>query len=163
MVFIGTQSGTMGFSQSDSNVVQKDREHAAQLDFSSLTENRDNSSDAMKQKYEKDIHQLSNDVETMQPNLRAEENYLDVTKRLKTTDDKLNKARSVSRKVELSYEEVKQKRYDKFIKMFDHVEQTIDRVYKDLTKSKKHPLGGNAYLSLNNMEEPWLGGIKVKS
>ena len=33
-------------------------------------------------------------------------------------------------------------------------------IYKDLTRSSKHPLGGNAYLTLDNTEEPYLGGIR---
>lgn len=31
---------------------------------------------------------------------------------------------------------------------------------QDLTKSKVHPMGGTAYLSLENSEEPFLHGIK---
>ena len=158
---------SLGFSQADSKYVQRDAAETAKLDFSSLTSNLDANTEkereAAKKAYEKELHDLHEEIESIQPNLRAEENYADVSKRLKTTDDKLNKARVLSRKVELSFEEVKQRRYDRFIKMFEHVEQTIDRIYKDLTKSKRHPLGGNAYLSLNNMEEPWLGGIKVSN
>ena len=156
---------SMGFSQADSKYVKRDAAETAKLDFSLLTSNLDADTekkrDAVKKAYEKELHDLHEEIDSIQPNLRAEENFEDVSKRLKSTDDKLNKARVLSRKVELSFEEVKQRRYEKFIKMFEHVEQTIDRIYKDLTRSKRHPLGGNAYLSLNNMEEPWLGGIKV--
>merc|ERR1712176_471443 len=33
----------------------------------------------------------------------------------------------------------------------------------DMTKSSKHPLGGNAYLSLDDSEEPFSGGIKFNA
>ncbi|CAN0316011.1 unnamed protein product, partial [Ectocarpus fasciculatus] len=34
---------------------------------------------------------------------------------------------------------------------------------QDLTRSSKHPLGGNAFLSLDNPEEPYLGGVKFNA
>merc|ERR1712176_1438148 len=33
----------------------------------------------------------------------------------------------------------------------------------DMTKSSKHPLGGEAYLSLDDMEEPYKGGMKFNA
>ena len=47
--------------------------------------------------------------------------------------------------------------------MFKHVEECIDAVYKDLTKSSVHANGGSAYLTLENTEEPYLGGIKFSA
>jgi structural maintenance of chromosome 1 len=43
---------------------------------------------------------------------------------------------------------------------FNFVSENIDNVYKELTKSKTFPVGGTAYLSLENSDEPYLGGIK---
>ena len=37
---------------------------------------------------------------------------------------------------------------------------SLGTVYKDLTKSSKHPLGGNAYLTLHDTDEPYLGGMR---
>lgn len=34
---------------------------------------------------------------------------------------------------------------------------------QDLTLSSKHPLGGNAFLSLDDQEEPYLGGVKFNA
>lgn len=34
---------------------------------------------------------------------------------------------------------------------------------QDLTKSTKHPLGGTAFLSLDDQEEPYLGGLKYNA
>jgi structural maintenance of chromosome 1 len=47
-----------------------------------------------------------------------------------------------------------------FYDAFSHISEHIDRVYKDLTKSETFPLGGTAYLSLEDTEEPYLEGIK---
>ena len=46
---------------------------------------------------------------------------------------------------------------------FDHISHELQQIYRDLTKSSKHPLGGNAYLSLDDTEEPYLGGIKYNA
>jgi structural maintenance of chromosome 1 len=35
---------------------------------------------------------------------------------------------------------------------FQHVSHELQIIYRDLTKSSKHPLGGNAYLSLDDTE-----------
>lgn len=43
---------------------------------------------------------------------------------------------------------------------FDTISTHLDPIYKALTKSETHPLGGSAYLSLDNVDAPYLGGIK---
>jgi structural maintenance of chromosome 1 len=46
---------------------------------------------------------------------------------------------------------------------FNLVSEALTTIYKDLTRSSKHPLGGQAYLSLDDSEEPYLGGIKYNA
>lgn len=41
--------------------------------------------------------------------------------------------------------------------------QSIDDIYKDLTRSDTFPMGGTAYLALDNADEPYLGGIKFNT
>ena len=36
----------------------------------------------------------------------------------------------------------------------------LNTVYRDLTHSSLHPLGGNAFLSLENSDEPYLAGVR---
>lgn len=43
---------------------------------------------------------------------------------------------------------------------FNHISSNIDKNYKQLTKSNTHPLGGTAYLNLENEDDPYLHGIK---
>ncbi|KAI4340176.1 hypothetical protein MLD38_025039 [Melastoma candidum] len=43
---------------------------------------------------------------------------------------------------------------------FSHISGNIDKIYKPLTKSSTHPLGGTAYLNLENDDDPFLHGIK---
>lgn len=39
-----------------------------------------------------------------------------------------------------------------FNKAYNHISERIDQVYKDLTKGKASPMGGVAYLSLEDSE-----------
>lgn len=43
-------------------------------------------------------------------------------------------------------------RCDLFNKAYNHISDRIDQVYKDLTKGKAAPMGGVAYLSLEDSE-----------
>ena len=47
-----------------------------------------------------------------------------------------------------------------FTEAFNHISGNIDKIYKQLTKSNTHQLGGTAYLNLDNEDEPFLHGIK---
>lgn len=51
-------------------------------------------------------------------------------------------------------------RYRRFFKAYSHISEHIDKIYKELTRSKTFPLGGTAYLSLEDSEEPYLDGVK---
>ncbi|WVY97489.1 hypothetical protein V8G54_029640 [Vigna mungo] len=51
-------------------------------------------------------------------------------------------------------------RYQLFMDAFNHISGNIDKIYKQLTKSNTHPLGGTAYLNLENDDDPFLHGIK---
>lgn len=43
-------------------------------------------------------------------------------------------------------------RCDLFHKAYNHISERIDQVYKDLTKGKAAPMGGVAYLTLEDNE-----------
>ena len=43
-------------------------------------------------------------------------------------------------------------RCELFNKAYNHISDKIDQVYKDLTKGKASPMGGVAYLSLEDNE-----------
>lgn len=48
------------------------------------------------------------------------------------------------------------RRTELFNKAYNHISERIDQVYKDLTKGKAAPMGGVAYLSLED-NEVWMG------
>jgi structural maintenance of chromosome 1 len=58
---------------------------------------------------------------------------------------------------------VRARRHALFSRAFAHVAASIDPIYKELTRSAAHPGGGQAYLSLENSEDPYLGGVKFSA
>ena len=50
--------------------------------------------------------------------------------------------------------------FRRFHEAYTRIAESIDSIYKELTKSLSFPLGGTAYLSLENSEEPYLEGVK---
>jgi structural maintenance of chromosome 1 len=58
---------------------------------------------------------------------------------------------------------IRARRTKQFLKAYHHIEEALKTIYTDMTKSSKHPLGGNAYLSLDDTEEPYKGGLKFNA
>lgn len=52
------------------------------------------------------------------------------------------------------------KRSDLFNKAFTHISEQIGPIYRELTRSANYPLGGQAYLDIEDSDEPYLDGIK---
>lgn len=76
----------------------------------------------------------------------------DVEAKLKETDREAAKTRNDSKSARDKFNELKKKRCELFNKAYVHISETIDQVYKDLTKGKAAPMGGVAYLSLEDNE-----------
>ncbi|KJE94176.1 hypothetical protein CAOG_004858 [Capsaspora owczarzaki ATCC 30864] len=97
------------------------------------------------------------------PNMKAVDRLEGVRGRLKDVEGEFLKARESALQISEKFNSVKQKRYELFNAAFTHISNTIDAIYKELTLSKSHPLGGTAYLSLESAEEPYLHGIKYNT
>ena len=86
--------------------------------------------------------------------------YDDLKKREQAFADELEEARAAAKAASDEFNTVRQERFNRFNNAFTHIQQKIDPIYKALTKSDVHPLGGSAYLSLESADEPFLSGIK---
>lgn len=103
---------------------------------------------------------LSEEIDRLAPNMKAIERLDGVEARLKQTDKEFNAARKSARTIKEAFSAVKQERYDRFHGAFQHISEKIDEIYKSLTRSTAFPMGGTAYLSLEDTEEPYLDGIR---
>ncbi|KAM0829285.1 hypothetical protein ACQ4PT_066977 [Festuca glaucescens] len=135
------------------------------LDYSQLSETylqdmRLSERDKLEAEFNKKIGTLVAEIERTAPNLKALDQYEVLQTKEKEVSEKFEAARKEEREVADKYNTVKQRRYELFMEAFDHISKGIDKIYKQLTKSHTHPLGGTAYLNLENEDEPFLHGIK---
>jgi structural maintenance of chromosome 1 len=73
------------------------------------------------------------------------------------------KAKAELNRANQAFNKVKAKRTKKFNDAFTLIDAALKTIYTDMTKSSKHPLGGKAYLSLDDTEEPYKGGLKFNA
>ena len=130
------------------------------IDFKAIA-NLKNNPGPGKAKLELELREQNNELEHLGPQTRgpgssvAEKTFQQTLKEFENSRDELKKIRS-------KFNAVKQKRLDLFMDAYEYIEKNIDIVYKELTKTRAFPVGGTAYLSLENLEEPYLNGIVIK-
>jgi len=84
-----------------------------------------------------------------------------VKSRLESTEQDFEDSRAALRAAREAFTQVKEKRFDLFNRAFAHIQEQITHVYKDLTRSDAYPLGGQAYLDIEeDTDTPYLSGIK---
>ncbi|KAK4047981.1 Structural maintenance of chromosomes protein 1 [Microbotryomycetes sp. JL201] len=132
-----------------------------QVDFAELDEDEEQDGSSTKEEeLQARITKLQAELEKMSPNLKAIEKLGDSEKRFREIDAEFEDARRTVKDARDAFLAVKKKRCELFNKAYQHISDNIDVVYKDLTKGKAAPMGGVAYLSLEDSEEPYLHGIK---
>ena len=161
-----SQSSQMSFSQ----LLQE--EDSPEIDFGSMA-NKDkrirttNEYENRCQEFEEKIRGLALQVEKIAPNMKASGQFKDAEGRLKSAQDDLDTARSGALKSAEGFNHVKEERKKKFMAAYTHIRDNIDHIYKELTKERTKEgnivLGGNAYLIVENTDEPYLGGIKYNA
>ncbi|KAG6500682.1 hypothetical protein ZIOFF_040532 [Zingiber officinale] len=131
-----------------------------QLRRTYLQEMRASERDKLELDFKQRMDNLMVEIERTAPNLKALDQYEALQEKEKEVIDKFEATRKEEKEISERYNSVRQKRYEHFMEAFDHISKSIDKIYKQLTKSQTHPLGGTAYLNLENEDEPFLHGIK---
>ena len=99
-------------------------------------------------------------MEKTAPNMKALEKYEATRDREKVAADEHERTKKEKEEAASKFNVTRNERLRRFTEAFEHISTSIDGIYKEITKSSTHPLGGNAYLTLENPEEPFLHGIK---
>ncbi|KXS21321.1 RecF/RecN/SMC protein [Gonapodya prolifera JEL478] len=135
--------------------------HDLQVDYSVLS-NREkkDGSEERDMEFGERIKSLQTDLDKMAPNVKAVERLGDVETKLKATADKFEAARKEAQEAKTKYNEIRNKRYEAFMDAYNQIYTNIDKVYKELTKTRAFPTGGSAYLSLEDSDEPYNAGVK---
>jgi len=75
--------------------------------------------------------------------------------RLEETNREFESARKIAKDAKTQFERTKHERHNLFMRCFTHVQSRIDDIYKQLTRNQS----AQAFLTPENPEEPYLGGI----
>jgi len=155
---------TAHFSQPFDSKVMKDRNDTEKIDFSLLRpELKERLSDREDKKIIKEfddkLQKLISVIEGMTPNMKAGDAFNSVTDRLEECNGEFVQKKNAFTKARNGFQEIKKKRAERFNRAFHHIDTALKTIYKDMTTSSKHPLGGEAYLSLDDSDEPFKGGI----
>ncbi len=160
----GSRESSNGhFSQADNPVVARDSSKAARVDLSSMAKYKHWSQGRLVEKereIEERIARLVGELEHITPNMHASERYEAVSGKLAECNAELEELKETARTYGFRFEDVKRLRQQLFSECYTHVCEALGVIYRDLTRSSKHPLGGNAYLTLDNTEEPYLSGTR---
>ncbi|CAM1510275.1 Fc.00g006100.m01.CDS01 [Cosmosporella sp. VM-42] len=137
-------------------------DHGIEIDFNGLDEDLKASDDeGVEETLSEKITALSAELEKLNPNMRAMERLESVESRLKHTDQEYEDSKAAAQAAKEGFSEIKRKRFELFNKAFVHIQEQISHVYKDLTRSEAYPLGGQAYLDIEeDTDMPYLSGIK---
>lgn len=132
----------------------------SKLDRSYLREMGPSERDKIGVEFKKKTDSLTSEIEKTAPNLKALDQYEALQEKERIVVEEFEAARKEEKEIADKFNSVKQKRYELFMEAFNHISSHIDKIYKQLTKSNTHPLGGTAYLNLENEDDPFLHGIK---
>lgn len=137
-------------------------DYGIELDFEGLKEDLKNPDDeGIEEKLQEKISSLTTELEKLNPNMRAIERLESVKSRLESTEQDFEDSRATLKAAREAFAHVKDKRFDLFSRAFTHIQEQITHVYKELTRSDAYPLGGQAYLDIEeDTETPYLSGIK---
>ncbi|CDZ96284.1 cohesin complex subunit psm1 [Phaffia rhodozyma] len=137
------------------------KDYGIQVDFDGLTdEDKENGADDYGEELENEVARLDVEILRVAPNAKAAEKMGGVQARLNETEKQVDRSRKESSAAREQFNAIRKQRTNLFQKAYTHISERIDSVYKDLTKGNAAPMGGVAYLSLEDSEEPYLAGIK---
>ncbi|EGC45683.1 mitotic cohesin complex [Histoplasma capsulatum var. duboisii H88] len=136
-------------------------DYGIEVEFESLGDSlKEDSDDKVEEELQDRIKSLNSELDKMAPNMRAMERLEGVENKLRSTEKDFEDARKRARKAKEDFEAVMRKRSELFNKAFTHISEQIEPIYRDLTKTASYPMGGKAYLDIEDSEEPYLDGIK---
>ncbi|XP_060676214.1 structural maintenance of chromosomes protein 1 [Ziziphus jujuba] len=132
----------------------------SQLNRTYLQDKRPSDREKLEMEFKQKMDALISEIERTAPNLKALDQYEALKEKERAITEEFEAARKEEKEIADLFNSVKQRRYELFTDAFNHISNNIDKIYKQLTKSNTHPLGGTAYLNLENDEDPFLHGIK---
>ncbi|GAB7354420.1 hypothetical protein MBLNU459_g4911t1 [Dothideomycetes sp. NU459] len=157
----GNEADAMDIDGGEESQEAPAEDYGIRVDFDGLDDDlKEDSSEQCETSLQENISTLQSELDKMAPNMRAIERLEGVEARLKATDNEFETSRRAAKRAKDDFDEVRETRLDLFNKAYEHISGQIDQVYKELTRTASFPLGGQAYLDLEDTDEPYLSGIK---
>lgn len=151
---------SMPVSEAD-NAVQVCRQYDITVDFSRLSDaERTDRGSGKEYELQSRIDLAREEMEKLTPSTSTAERLDKLEKELKMCEHEIDSGREQVRESRDEFQLIKKQRSDLFMKAYHHIADRIDGVYKDLTKTKMAPMGGVAYLTLEDTDEPFRAGIR---
>lgn len=143
------------------DVVQSCRQYDITVDFSRLSDaERTDRGSGKEYELQSRIDLAREEMEKLTPSTSTAERLNKLEKELKSCEREMDGCREQVREARDEFHFIKKQRSDLFLKAYSHIADRIDGVYKDLTKTKMAPMGGVAYLTLEDTDEPFRAGIR---
>ena len=154
------EDASMPVSEAD-NAVQSCRQYDITVDFSRLSDaERTDRGSGKEYELQSRIDLAREEMEKLTPSTSTAERLDKLEKELKMCEHEIDSGREQVRESRDEFQLIKKQRSDLFMKAYHHIADRIDGVYKDLTKTKMAPMGGVAYLTLEDTDEPFRAGIR---
>nr|OQO24236.1 hypothetical protein B0A51_12292 [Rachicladosporium sp. CCFEE 5018] len=109
---------------------------------------------------QEEISKIQSALDKLAPNMRSADRLESTATKLRATETDFNAARAAAKSATKAFETCRNTRQSLFNKAFTHISTQILPIYRDLTKSLSWPLGGQAYLDVEDEDEPYLSGVK---
>ncbi|XP_017771706.1 PREDICTED: structural maintenance of chromosomes protein 1A [Nicrophorus vespilloides] len=152
---------SLGSEDTNSTTQQYEREARIQIDYEMMSDHLKDleEKDEIKRMADKLVNSIKNLQDTLTkiqaPNMRAIQKLELAQGKLQSTNEEFESLRKHNKKTKSAFERIKQQRYERFTKCFDHVSNEIDSIYKKLAQNNS----AQAFLGAENPEEPYLDGI----
>jgi len=116
----------------------------------------------LEEEYRAELGRLTAEVERLRPNMKAIGQLDGVAGQAAGAAQEAQQATLEIEAARFRFEEAKQERKKRFMACFSKVQDEINAVYKNLTAETAGPgaEGGSAYLDLEDLDEPFSGGVK---
>ncbi|KAL0218335.1 hypothetical protein P9112_003988 [Eukaryota sp. TZLM1-RC] len=165
-----TNDEDFGLSQlpSSSNVTSSAAVPLGSLNFGLLEEvlkKRPQSKKQMEKtldKFRQEIHNLTSEMEKLAPNMRAKDKLTDLKNRVKEVEVEVKAVSEKTRKANEDFKLISQGRNQLFMEAFEFIAQAVDECYQKLTL-RPNDIYGRAYLTLENNQIPFEGGVKFNA
>ncbi|SCU78138.1 LAFA_0A05116g1_1 [Lachancea sp. 'fantastica'] len=134
------------------------------IGFSGLSRKlRQNDTEEAEKELKKNISELEELLAVLQPNSKAAGRYEDAEIKYKQISAETERSKAAEKAVNDKFSVVRKLRRDAFEKAFDHISETIEGVYRELTRDPNSTAalaGGHASLTLEDEDEPYLAGVR---